>query len=62
MYNIDKEKAIDKAEKVIASCVTSAHIDATSVYIDLFIDRFHDWVAYSELLSMLTKQKRSIQK
>lgn len=55
-----KEIAFEKAEAVINSCVNLEHTKGASRYIDLFIDKFSDWIAYTDLTLLLERKEYSI--
>ena len=49
MTLINQIKAKDKTKRVIESCITDEHYEVAKRMLELYINKFEDFVGYNEL-------------
>ena len=52
--------AKNKAVNIINSCFTRQHLDVANTYIELFKNKFDDFLSYTELRKLLQNKKESL--
>ena len=57
MTLINQIKAKDKTKRVIESCITDEHYEVAKRMLELYNNKFEDFVGYNELKRMIHQNK-----
>jgi hypothetical protein len=57
MTLINQIKAKDKTKRVIESCITDEHYEVAKRMLELYNNKFEDFVGYNELKRMINHNK-----
>jgi len=57
MTLINQIKAKDKTKRVIESCITDEHYEVAKRMLELYNNKFEDFVGYNELKRMINQNK-----
>ena len=57
MTLINQINAKDKTKRVIESCITDEHYEVAKRMLELYNDKFEDFVGYNELKRMINQNK-----
>jgi len=57
MTLIKQIKAKDKTKRVIESCITDEHYEVAKRMLELYNNKFEDFVGYNELKRMINQNK-----
>jgi hypothetical protein len=60
MTLINQIKAKDKTKRVIESCITDEHYEVAKRMLELYNNKFEDFVGYNELKRLINQNKDGI--
>ena len=60
MDTLKQIEAKNKGFKIIQSCTTKEHFESTKRYINIYFEKYEDFLGFTELNNALIKYKNSV--